>query len=156
MNETIRAILDAIAPMLNQLSELPKASILGGILTLAGLALFAYVQRARTHTRRQTEEERLAALAAEKDAQIAVLAQRIDDQNTALNVVGERVLALEEYLELLGSKQQRMEEEQKDPRFYQHLVRLANRGMTAVEMSRRFGISTSEATLITAMNRRAG
>lgn len=155
MNEAIRNLLDAVAPMLNGLMNMSAAQIIGAIFTLLGVGLLIYVSRLRRNLREQRAGEALAAVNAEKDARIASLEQTIAAQSSALDMVGDRVLALEDYLEMLGVKQQKLAADKKGPAFYAHLRNLADKGMNAAELSRRFGISVSEASLLTAMNKKA-
>jgi uncharacterized coiled-coil protein SlyX len=155
MNEAIRNLLDAVAPMLNGLMNMSAAQIIGAIFTLLGVGLLIYVSRLRRNLREQRAAEALAAVNAEKDARIASLEQTVAAQSSALDIVGDRVLALEDYLEMLGVKQQKLAADKKGPAFYAHLRNLADKGMNAAELSRRFGISVSEASLLTAMNKKA-
>ncbi|AKH69400.1 Protein of unknown function (DUF2802) [Spongiibacter sp. IMCC21906] len=155
MNEAIRNLLDAVAPMLNGLMNMSAAQIIGAIFTLLGVGLLIYVSRLRRNLREQRAAEALAAVNAEKDARIASLEQTVAAQSSALDMVGDRVLALEDYLEMLGVKQQKLAADKKGPAFYAHLRNLADKGMNAAELSRRFGISVSEASLLTAMNKKA-
>lgn len=155
MNEAIRNLLDAVAPMLNGLMNMSAAQIIGAIFTLLGVSLLIYVSRLRRNLREQRAAEALAAVNAEKDARIASLEQTVAAQSSALDMVGDRVLALEDYLEMLGVKQQKLAADKKGPAFYAHLRNLADKGMNAAELSRRFGISVSEASLLTAMNKKA-
>lgn len=160
MNELIRDILDATAPALNALVATPVTHLVGGLMTVIGLGiLMQFLRLRRRASEQQVEEARLAKeaeFAAQHQAEVELLEQRLKSQDSALLLMGERVQALEEYLEMLGSKQQRLEADKKSPHFYQHLRLLAHKGVSAVELAQRFGISASEASLIAAMNRKAG
>ena len=70
-------------------------------------------------------------------------------------ILGERVTALEEYLEMLGERQQRSDADKKDMRFYQQVSVLAGQGVAAPELAQRYGISASEVDLIMALSKKA-
>lgn len=160
MNELIRDLLDAIAPALNGLLATDATHLLGGVLTLAGLGILLQFMRLRRRARAEqadaARQAKEAEFAAQHEVEVHLLEQRLKSQDSALVMMSERVQALEEYLEMLGSKQQRLEADKKGPHFYQHLRLLASKGMSAMELSQRFGISASEASLVAAMNRKVG
>jgi hypothetical protein len=72
-----------------------------------------------------------------------------------MSLLGERVTALEEYLEMIGIRQERHNSDKKDLRFYQQAIDLADQGLSAEELAQRCGISSSEAELITMLYQKA-
>ena len=124
-------------------SQLDDLTILGILLSVAGLAMLLYLwqsRRSRAEMMVLAMEEKLAAQQAKLEA-----------QSSALTVMGERVLALEEYLEMVGSRQQALDSEKRDLRFYQQAIRLADQGLGTEELVQRCGISRSEAELLAAV-----
>lgn len=91
-----------------------------------------------------------------KDEQLAELKMHLERQNTAISLLGERILALEEYIEMLGNRQQVQNSTQRDKQFYLQAINLVDQGMTTDELAEQCGISASEADLITALYRKAG
>lgn len=131
--------------------NLSEASLLGIVLSLAGIGLLMYMARAR-RTEAVVSE---IAQAAQTDGLVAALERKIETQNSAISMLGERVLALEEYLEMLGERQQRSDADKKDSRFYEQVSLMAGQGMAAPELAQRCGISASEADLIMALSKKA-
>jgi hypothetical protein len=128
---------------------LSEASLLGLILSVVGIGLLLFTLRHK----RGAERDQVQPPTAEQ--LIAVLEKKIEYQNSAMILLGERVLALEEYLEMIGSRQQRQETHKKDMRFYQQAISLADTGLSPEELVQRCGISSSEADLITALYQKA-
>ncbi|MDF1693881.1 MAG: DUF2802 domain-containing protein [Zhongshania sp.] len=122
---------------------LGEASLLGLVLSVVGMGLLLYAFKTR----------RSAVLDAPRPPSseeiIASLEKKIELQNSAMSLLGERVSALEEYLEMIGSRQQRQDADKKDMRFYQQAISMADKGLSAEELAQRCGISASEADLIT-------
>ena len=85
------------------------------------------------------------------EEKLAAQQAKLEAQSSALTVMGERVLALEEYLEMVGSRQQALDSEKRDLRFYQQAIRLADQGLGTEELVQRCGISRSEAELLAAV-----
>ena len=124
-------------------SQLEDLTVLGILMSVAGAAILLYLWHGRRSKAAHIEQ----ALRGE----IEGLQRKIDGQASALSVLGERVLALEEYLELVGHRQQKIESEKRDPRFYQQAIRMADQGLDAEALIERCGVSRSEAELISAM-----
>lgn len=131
--------------------NLSEASLLGLLLSLVGIGLLMYMVK----TRRAENRVKVIAQTSNSDAMVAALERKIDDQNSSISMLGERVLALEEYLEMLGERQQRSDADKKDSRFYQQVSDMAGQGMGAPELAQRCGISASEADLIMALSKKA-
>ncbi len=131
---------EGVAAFVQWFSALSDLEVLGILLSSAGVALLLFLWKAR--------RSRSDLLEASLHRAIAQQQQKIDAQASALSVLGERVLALEEYLELVGSRQQKMAGENSDPRYYQQAISLADQGLEADELMQRCGISRSEAELI--------
>ena len=128
--------------------NLSEASLLGLLLSLVGIGLLMFMLKARRVDGGVAEVK-------QEPADSALVAALIDDQNSAISMLGERILALEEYLEMLGERQQRSDADKKDARFYQQVSTMAGRGMAAPELAQRCGISASEADLIMALSKKA-
>lgn len=124
-------------------SQLDDLTVLGILMSVAGAAILLYLWQGR---RSKAEHIELALR-----EEIGSLQRKIDDQASAQSVLGERVLALEEYLELVGHRQQQIESEKRDPRFYQQAIRMADQGLDVQALIERCGVSRSEAELIAAM-----
>lgn len=118
-------------------------AVLGLLMSIAGLALLLFAWRGR--------RSRFDAMEDLLNEQIARQERKIDSQANALNILGERVLALEEYLEMVGSKQQQIEGDKRDVRFYQRAVKMAGEGRTVAELVDSCGMSKAEAELIVSM-----
>ncbi|WP_372863041.1 DUF2802 domain-containing protein [Spongiibacter sp.] len=131
------------AAIVQWFGELSDLTVLGILLSSAGVALLLYLWQGR----RSRDELLVASL----QGTLAAQQSKIDAQASSLSLLGERVLALEEYLELVSSRQQQMDSDKRDARFYQQAIRLADQGLPADELVQRCGISRSEAELITAM-----
>ena len=131
--------------------NLSEASLLGLLLSLVGIGLLMFMFKARRVDGGVAEVKQEPA----GSALVAALERKIDDQNSAISMLGERILALEEYLEMLGERQQRSDADKKDARFYQQVSTMAGRGMAAPELAQRCGISASEADLIMALSKKA-
>ncbi|WP_269620501.1 DUF2802 domain-containing protein [Zhongshania sp. BJYM1] len=129
--------------------NLSEASLLGIVLSLVGIGLLMYMVRARRTEAVVTETTQTA----QTDSLVAALESKIEAQNSAISMLGDRVLALEEYLEMLGERQQRSDADKKDSRFYEQVSVMAGQGMAAPELAQRCGISASEADLITALSK---
>ncbi|MEX1669570.1 DUF2802 domain-containing protein [Zhongshania guokunii] len=127
----------------NWFNGLGEASLLGLVLSVVGIGLLLYALKTR----------RTAVLDAPRppsaEELIATLEKKIELQNSAMSLLGERVSALEEYLEMIGSRQQRQDADKKDMRFYQQAISMVDKGLSAEELAQRCGISASEADLIT-------
>ena len=116
-------------------SQLDDLTILGILLSVAGLAMLLYLwqsRRSRAEMMVLAMEEKLAAQQA-----------KLETQSSALTVMGERVLALEEYLEMVGSRQQALDSEKRDLRFYQQAIRLADQGLNLKEIGEVLEVSES-------------
>ncbi len=145
--------------------------LLGGILALSGIAIFLYsiqqyrgsvpwVQRradrkqaAITGSATKKLPKDKAVNAPNKDETIAVLQQRLDWQNTAIGLLGERILALEEYLEMVGSRQQSVARAKEDQQ-YLNAIQLIEKGANARQLASECGISPSEAELLMALHKK--
>lgn len=127
-------------------SQLDDLSVLGLLLSVAGVAMLLVLWQGR----RSYAEELEAALRGE----LTAMQRKLNSQASALSVLGERVLALEDYLELVGERQQQLHSDKRDPRFYQQALRLADRGLDADSLVARCGISRSEAELIASVRGR--
>ncbi|CAA0090637.1 Uncharacterised protein [Zhongshania aliphaticivorans] len=130
---------------------LSEASMLGLVLSLVGVGVLMFALKSR----RSATIKAAATLETNSDALVLALEHKIEHQNSALAILGERVLALEEYLEMLGERQQRSDADKKDMRFYQQVSVMAGQGLAATELAQRCGISASEADLIKAMSKTA-
>ncbi|MFT6163720.1 MAG: hypothetical protein ACJA1T_000058 [Zhongshania aliphaticivorans] len=133
----------------NWFGSLGEASLLGLLLSVVGVGLLLFALKSR---RTSAEDGPQAPTA---DDKIAQLEKKIEFQNSAMSLLGERVTALEEYLEMIGSRQQRQDADKKDVRFYQQAIGLADKGLSAKELAERCGISASEADLITMLYQKA-
>ncbi|WP_373081401.1 DUF2802 domain-containing protein [Zhongshania sp.] len=133
----------------NWFNNLGEASLLGLLMSVVGVGMLLYTLKSRRSVK--TAGPRLATA----DEKIALLEKKIELQNSAMSLLGERVSALEEYLEMIGSRQQRQEVDKKDVRFYQQAIGLADKGLSAEELAQRCGISASEADLITMLYQKA-
>ncbi|MBW2941583.1 DUF2802 domain-containing protein [Zhongshania aquimaris] len=131
--------------------NLSEASLLGLVLSLVGIGLLMYMRKARRSDQASNE----AIQTQNADAVVIALERKIELQNSAMAILGERVSALEEYLEMLGERQQRSDADKKDRRFYQQVSVMAGQGMAAPELAQRCGISASEADLIMALSKKA-
>jgi hypothetical protein len=131
--------------------NLSEASLLGLVLSLVGIGLLMYMLKAR----RSDQASNDAMQTQNADAVVIALERKIELQNSAMAIIGERVSALEEYLEMLGERQQRSDADKKDRRFYQQVSVMAGQGMAAPELAQRCGISASEADLIMALSKKA-
>lgn len=130
--------------------NLSEASLLGLVLSLVGVGLFMFTVKARrSDTVKEVTQTRNA------DAMVVALERKIEYQNSAMTMLGERISALEEYLEMLGERQQRNDADKKDTRFYQQVSVMAGQGVGAPELAQRCGISVSEADLIMALSKKA-
>lgn len=130
--------------------NLSEASLLGLVLSLVGVGLLMFMVKARrTDTVKETTQTQ------NTDAIIMALESKIEYQNSATAILGERISALEEYLEMLGERQQRSDADKKDMRFYQQVSVMAGQGVGAPELAQRCGISASEADLIMALSKKA-
>lgn len=127
-------------------SQLDDLSVLGLLLSVAGAAMLLVLWQGRRSYADKVE----AALRAELDS----MHRKLNSQASALSVLGERVLALEDYLELVGERQQQLHSDKRDPRFYQQALRLADRGVDVGTLVARCGISRSEAELIASVRPR--
>ena len=131
--------------------NLSEASLLGLVLSIVGIGLLMYMRKARRSDQASNE----AIQTQNADAVVIALERKIELQNSAMAILGERVSALEEYLEMLGERQQRSDADKKDRRFYQQVSVMAGQGMAAPELAQRCGISASEADLIMALSKKA-
>tara|TARA_R110001592_G_scaffold97408_7_gene279095 strand:+ start:8658 stop:9107 length:450 start_codon:yes stop_codon:yes gene_type:complete len=129
--------------------RLSEASLLGLVLSLVGIGLLMFMVKAR---RSDTVKE--ISQTQNADAVVVALERKIEYQNSAMTMLGERISALEEYLEMLGERQQRNDADKKDMRFYQQVSVMAGQGVGAPELAQRCGISASEADLITALSKK--
>ena len=126
-------------------------SVMGVALVMGGLALLLFALRSH---RRQRREPAIAAVS--EAPATSVLEKMLRQQASMLALLGERLLAVEEYLELVGNRQQSLEADKRDIRFYQQAIKLADEGLSSAELTQRCGLSSAEAELITALQRRAG
>ncbi|GAA4090515.1 DUF2802 domain-containing protein [Zhongshania borealis] len=133
----------------NWFNSLGEASLLGLLLSVVGVGLLLFALKSR---RAHQEDGPHIPTADEK---IALLEKKIEQQNSAMSLLGERVTALEEYLEMIGIRQERQNTDKKDVRFYQQAIGLADQGLSAEELAQRCGISSSEADLITMLYQKA-
>ncbi|MBQ0797240.1 DUF2802 domain-containing protein [Zhongshania sp.] len=131
--------------------NLSEASLLGLVLSLVGVGLLMYMRKARRSDQASNE----AIQAQNADAVVIALERKIELQNSAMAILGERVSALEEYLEMLGERQQRSDADKKDRRFYQQVSVMAGQGVAAPELAQRCGITAGEADLIMALSKKA-
>ena len=123
--------------------------VLGLLMSVVGVAMLLYTLKSRRTTK--DAGPRLPT----PDEKIILLEKKIELQNSAMSLLGERVGALEEYLEMMGARQQRQEVDKKDVRFYQQAIGLADKGLSSQELAQRCGISASEADLITMLYQKA-
>ncbi|MEX1665422.1 DUF2802 domain-containing protein [Zhongshania arctica] len=134
--------------------RLSEASLLGLVLSLVGIGLLMFMVKARrSDTVKEISQTQNAD--ADADAVVVALERKIEYQNSAMTMLGERISALEEYLEMLGERQQRNDADKKDMRFYQQVSVMAGQGVGAPELAQRCGISASEADLITALSKKS-
>lgn len=89
--------------------NLSEASLLGLVLSLVGIGLLMYMRKARRSDQASNE----AIQTQNADAVVIALERKIELQNSAMAILGERVSALEEYLEMLGERQQRSDADKK-------------------------------------------
>ncbi|MFT7405228.1 DUF2802 domain-containing protein [Zhongshania sp.] len=130
--------------------NLSEASLLGLVLSIVGVGLLMFMVKARrSYTVKEITQTQNA------DVVVVALERKIEYQNSAMTMLGERISALEEYLEMLGERQQRNDADKKDMRFYQQVSVMAGQGVGAPELAQRCGISASEADLITALSKKA-
>lgn len=129
--------------LLSWLNRLDDLTVLGLLLSLAGVAMLLYLWQSR-----RSRAERMVL---ELEALIGIQQTKLEAQNSALSVLGQRVIALEDYLEMVGSRQQQLSSEKRDPRFYQQAIRLAEQGLDAEALIKQCGISRSEAELLAAV-----
>ncbi len=125
---------------LAELATMPAGVILLLLVALvaSGLGLYGFRQR-----RRQAPPATVA------EDPVALLRERVKAQASALLLLSERVAALEEYLELVGSKQQRLEQDRgRRQHSYRDAIGSADRGASPRELMSRHGLSVSEADLI--------
>mgnify|MGYP000471719154 CR=1 FL=1 len=134
---------DQQASVITWFSQLSDLTVLGILLSIAGAAMLLYLW----HSRRSRAEVLVLGL----QEMLRVQQAKLDAQNSALAVMGERVLALEDYLEMVGSRQQQLDSDKRDLRFYQQAIRLADQGLGSDELVRQCGISRSEAELLAAV-----
>ncbi len=135
---------------------------LGLVLTLSGVGLLLIAlrrtggksQKAAAQTLRAVNKSKPKGLS--RDDELAELRLHIDRQNTAMGLLGERILALEEYIEMLGNRQQVQNTNKRDKQFYRQAISLVDQGISADELAQQCGISASEADLIAALYRKAG
>jgi hypothetical protein len=130
--------------------SLSEASLLGLVLSIvgAGLLMFTLNARRSTAVKKITQTQKHYAT-------VVILERKIEYQNSAMTMLGDRISALEEYLEMIGERQQRNDADKKDMRFYQQVSEMAGQGVSAPELAQRCGISASEADLITALSKKA-
>ena len=133
----------------NWFNNLGEASLLGLLLSVVGAGLLLFALKSRRSAVKDVP--RLPTV----DEKIVLLEKKIEFQNSAMSLLGERVTALEEYLEMIGSRQERQHVDKKDARFYQQAIGLADKGLSAQELAQRCGISASEADLITMLYQKA-
>lgn len=136
---------------------------LGLLLTLSGvgLLLIALRRSAGGKSLKQAASTSRSATKANpkglsKDEELAELRLHLDRQNTAMGLLGERILALEEYIEMLGNRQQVQNSNKRDKQFYRQAINLVDQGVSTDELAQQCGISASEADLIAALYRKAG
>ena len=138
--ETAQTLPEMLFDWMSGLSDM---AVMGLLLSIAGVAMLLYAWRSR-RSRFEAMEDLLKQ-------QIALQERKIENQANALNILGERVLALEEYLEMVGSRQQQLEGDKRDMRFYQRAVKMAGEGSTVAELVEGCGMSKAEAELIVSM-----
>jgi hypothetical protein len=130
--------------------NLSEASLLGLVLSLVGVGLLMFmVKTHRSDTLKELSQTQNTY------AIVVALKRKIEHQNSAMTILGERISSLEEYLEMLGERQQRNDADKKDMRFYQQVSEMAGQGIGAPELAQRCGISASEADLIMALSKKA-
>lgn len=140
VNESVGTWPEAVVAWVSGLSDV---AVMGVMLCVAGLALLLFAWRSR-RSRFEAMEDLL-------NEQIERQNRKIDSQANALAILGERVLALEEYLELVGSRQQQLEGDKRDVRYYQRAVKLAGEGGKVADLVERCGMSRAEAELIVSL-----
>jgi hypothetical protein len=130
--------------------SLSEASLLGLVLSIVGAGLLMFTLKARRSAavKKITQTQKHYAT-------VVILERKIEYQNSAMTMLGDRISALEEYLEMIGERQQRNDADKKDMRFYQQVSEMAGQGVSAPELAQRCGISASEADLITALSKKA-
>ncbi len=79
------------------------------------------------------------------------LQRLVTAQASALKLMGERVAALENYLELVGDKQQLMAQSRKPKLAYRDAINGADGGASGEEIMQRFGLARPEAALVAAI-----
>ncbi|MBD2858450.1 DUF2802 domain-containing protein [Spongiibacter sp. KMU-158] len=159
---------------LNQISasltQLQTHELIGGLVVLSGVAVLLFsihqrrivipwVQRqsgrkqaAINKNRGNAGAEKKAPLSLEQT--VAALQQRLDWQNTAISLMGERILALEEYLEMVGNRAQ-SDKSRLDERQYHSAIALLEQGAELSQLAKQCGISPSEAELLAALHRKS-
>lgn len=154
---------------INGISELTAQHLIGAILALSGIAILLYGVRQRRTVMPWVQRQGKRKLAAvngggalasaisegiDVEQTVAALQQRLDWQNTAIALMGERVLALEEYLEMVSSRQQQHGHSKKHEQQYLQAISLIEQGGNVEQLVQQCGLSPSEAELLFALHRK--
>lgn len=136
--DTLATFFDAVV---FRAQQLPVWIAIAALLLAALIAAGGY-GLTRIARRRRAREEAAAQT-------VRALERRIAAQLSALATLGEQVTALEDYLQLVGDRQQRLEQSANRQSGYRQAIGLADRGAKAEHLVARCGMTGSEAELIT-------